>query len=128
MLYMIAFDHKFNNRGNVVDSYLGYAADVRARHSYHERGQGARLTQVAALYGAIHNVAVIPGNKPDERHYKNWRSHKKVMWAWFVKFGIQRKPFATGVAAWYMLETFGQRYINAARSMGYTKAQIAGKF
>ena len=68
-------------RVQVVGHYLGYAKrDPYARIEQHQKGCGARLTQVAVQSGIELIVAQIwmSGTRRDERKLKNRKNAKKL--------------------------------------------------
>lgn len=68
-------------RLQIVSYYIGYAkGDPQARIAEHQRGHGARLTQVAVQHG----IALVPariwkrGTRKDERKLKNRKNARQL--------------------------------------------------
>lgn len=89
MIYLLHFSKPYvgvrrnpnAKRTQVVSHYLGYAArDPYERIAQHQKGQGARLTQVAVLAG----IELIPaqiwmsGTRREERKLKNRKNLRKL--------------------------------------------------
>lgn len=80
MVYILKFDRPIGGRANY---YIGWCEDHRfnARMRHHERGTGARLTQVARERGIGWQVVVtIDGAGRDiERQFKNYKATSRLI-------------------------------------------------
>jgi hypothetical protein len=74
--YLLHFDRPLGPPGasakNTASHYTGSTADLQARLAEHEKGQGARLLQVAKAAGITWRLArTWPGGRDRERQLKN---------------------------------------------------------
>jgi predicted GIY-YIG superfamily endonuclease len=86
MLYMLKFDKELGQgqRGR-AQYYLGYCDDERLheRIAEHRKGNGAAITRALKKQGInFHLAATYPGDRSDERRFKNWKSNRRVLDYW----------------------------------------------
>jgi predicted GIY-YIG superfamily endonuclease len=65
--------------------YLGYCDDERLheRIEEHRKGHGAAITRALKKQKISFHVAeTFPGTRDDERRFKNWKNHKRVLKHW----------------------------------------------
>lgn len=71
-VYLLHFEEHIAPGRHTCRHYIGYANDLAARLQQHERGHGARLTQVAHQRGIGFRVARLwHGDRALERRLKN---------------------------------------------------------
>lgn len=75
MVYLIHFSRAYKHARH----YLGSAEDVNERLETHRKGQGARLTQVAADAGITFEIVrTWQGSRKEERKLKNRHNAPKL--------------------------------------------------
>ena len=75
MVYLIHFSKAYKHARH----YLGSAEDVNERLDLHRKGQGARLTQIAADAGITFEIVrTWNGSRKEERKLKNRHNAPKL--------------------------------------------------
>jgi predicted GIY-YIG superfamily endonuclease len=87
MLYMLQFEQALGQgKHGRAQYYLGFCEDWRLneRIAEHRAGHGAAITRACVERGIeIKLVAVYPcGSRGDERRFKNWKNHRRVIDSW----------------------------------------------
>lgn len=81
VLYFLKFSQAIGSSRHEAAYYLGWARDdvtLERRIKDHRSGRGAAITKAAVASGArLEVVAVMPGNRDDERRIKNSHNHKR---------------------------------------------------
>lgn len=81
MIYILRFSHPLGDIGN-PRGHAQYCAKGRLleRLQEHRKGVGAAITRAAVQRGYdIELVIAFPGGREDERKYKNWKNHRRVI-------------------------------------------------
>jgi predicted GIY-YIG superfamily endonuclease len=86
MLYILEFDKELGKgqRGR-AKFYLGYCDDDRLfeRIEEHRKGQGAAITRACKKQKiGFHLAGTFPGDRKDERKFKNWKNNRRVLEYW----------------------------------------------
>jgi predicted GIY-YIG superfamily endonuclease len=86
MLYLLKFEQELGQgKHGRAQYYLGYCDDERLaeRIEEHRKGHGAAITRACVQKKISFHVAeTFPGTRDDERRFKNWKNHKRVLKHW----------------------------------------------
>ena len=75
VIYLLHFSRPFKHARH----YVGFTSDLTARLSAHNKGQGARLLQVAIEAGITFQLArTWKGTRRDERRIKNSKNAPRL--------------------------------------------------
>lgn len=83
-VYFLDLGGELGNEKHKARYYIGFVADgdVERRLAEHQSGRGARITAAAAERGfEIKLLLTVPGNRRDERRFKNRHNNFAVMMA-----------------------------------------------
>ena len=81
MVYLLHFSAPLGNERHQAQHYIGSAPDSRlqTRIAEHQRGAGARITQVAVERGiGLEVVRTWPGGRQEERRLKNRKAAPRL--------------------------------------------------
>lgn len=83
MIYILEFEQPVGTPRHSARYYIGWAQTEETLHrrvDYHRLGQGAAITRAAADRGInMRLVAILPGDKHEERRLKNLKNTPRLV-------------------------------------------------